>query len=151
MEGGDRRRKFPLPSFCLVFFREIEFSESLHKTIGDRPFRRITILWYTPVIQERKGGISFFEEAKNSSFFPFLFFLSSFRREEHFQGEESEVTMRRSYSTDKLNSSTEVVVVVRRHREYRSLRNNVSLKLGLKIEESIRSINLADGIFLLRP
>ena len=61
--------------------------------------------------------------------------------------------MRRSYSTDKLNSSTEVVVVVvvRRHREYRSLRNNVSLKLGLKIEESIRSINLADGIFLLRP
>lgn len=60
--------------------------------------------------------------------------------------------MRRSYSTDKLNSSTEVVVVmVRRHREYRSLRNNVSLKLGLKIEESIRSINLADGILLLRP
>lgn len=44
-----------------------------------------------------------------------------------------------------------MVVVVRRHREYRSLRNNVSLKLGLKIEESIRSINLADGILLLRP
>lgn len=99
-----REEKKVFSRFLLSFFARSSFLFRVYIKQSDRPFppfRRITILWYTGDTAQRRN--SFFEEADSFSLFSFLFF---FLKGGTFPGRNPKLTTGRSYSTDKLNSST---------------------------------------------